>query len=74
MPAILGIIFSLKNRIRFEPLIFVIIYFQVIYTLFIATVRYVIPVMPLIIGFAAYGIVEVYQKISLYYKNRELKI
>lgn len=59
-PGILGIYLALKKGIRIAPLLLLIIYFQVVYTFFNGTIRYSLPMMPIIISLAVYGIVETY--------------
>ena len=56
LPGLLGIFLALKYRIRICPLLLILFYFQIVYTLFAATIRYCIPVMPIVISFAVYGI------------------
>ncbi len=70
LPAFYGIILSFKNKIRIGPLIIILLFFQILFTVFTATVRYSIPVMPIIISFAVYGLIESYRKLLLKNKNR----
>ena len=70
LPGILGIFLALKNRIRVGPLLLLLAYFQMVYTIYTGTIRYSIPVMPVVIGFAVYGVIEVYRKFSVYHWNR----
>lgn len=58
-PALIGIILSIKRRLNVFPFIFTILYFQLVYTLFTATIRYCVPIMPIILAFAVYGTFEV---------------
>ncbi len=65
LPALLGMFFSLKNRVKIWPIILILFYFQIIYTLFAPTIRYSLPLMPVVIGFAVYGVSEAYHKFKL---------
>jgi len=60
-PAMLGFFLALRRGIQIAPLLLVLIYFQVVYTVFNASLRYSIPIMFIIISLALYGIVETYQ-------------
>lgn len=59
LPSIYGIILSFRRHIQILPLVLPVLYFQLVFSLFTATVRYCIPVMPIIIAFSVYGIIEI---------------
>ena len=64
-PGIYGVYRALKKGIRIGPLLLVILYFQIVYTVFNASIRYSLPVMFIIISLALYGIVEAYRNLSI---------
>ncbi|MCP4692697.1 MAG: hypothetical protein GY859_31945, partial [Desulfobacterales bacterium] len=58
LPAIIGMALAFKRKRSIQPLLLLLLYFQIVYTIFTPTIRYVMPVMPFVIGFAVYAIVE----------------
>ncbi|MFC2171009.1 ArnT family glycosyltransferase [Acidobacteriota bacterium] len=65
VPAILGFFIAYKKGIRIAPLLLLIVYFQGVYTAYFGTIRYILPLMPLVIGFALFALWEGYKKIHL---------
>lgn len=57
--SIFGIIFSLKMNTAMAPVLALIVYFVLIHTAIISTVRYAIPIIPLFLLFTAYAINKV---------------
>lgn len=70
--AILGISTLIYRKRFIWPLILPLIYFQFVYMLFTATVRYCMPVMPIAIGFASYGLENIIKKLSI--TNQHVKV
>ncbi|MCP4694615.1 MAG: hypothetical protein GY859_41690 [Desulfobacterales bacterium] len=58
LPALIGVLLALKRRRTILPLLLLLAYFQIVYTVFTPTIRYVMPVMPIVIGFAVYAVVN----------------
>lgn len=65
VPALLGLATLLRKRRIIWPLILPLIYFQLAYTLYTATARYCVPLMPIAIGFGVYGVTNFFKRLSI---------
>ncbi len=64
IPAIFGLLLAINNQILIAPFISVLFYYQSLHAVVMATIRYAIPVMPIIIAFAVYWILDRNQSIT----------
>ena len=64
IPAVFGLYYTCRQRLQIGPLLVVLLYFQIGYTIFFATIRYIIPVMPIVITLSVFGASEIYGKLK----------
>lgn len=62
--ACLGLFYSIKCKTNIIPLLLLILYFTLIHAVILAIARYSVPIMPYVIIFASFGIINLYEKLK----------